>query len=256
MNDARFSLDNDFFSAVQKQTVVIFRFKKNRLLQSTMFEARDAILAYFTRVSETPEIKVVVIMATGLCDDCEQYQDVCAMIAEGSLPESAVLRMFRSVDQIMLTLVRSDTLFIGVTGSETVPLFLGVSLACDYRMAGESMVVRNLYLEEGMLPKGGLPFFFSRRASRSKAFEWLLVKDRIPASVCLELGIVDRIVPDDALEDAALAFAQALAERPKPILSRLKRLLNRSLQGLDEYLEQENQELCYFLEKGGLEGEL
>ena len=251
MKDADFSVDTEFFSAVQTDAVITFRFKKNRLLQSTMLGARDAILGYISRVSDAPAIKVVVIMGTLLGDDCGQYQNICSMIASGELPESAVLRIFRSVDQLMLALVRSDTLFIGVTENETVPLLLGVSLACDYRIAGESMVVRNLYLEEGLLPKGGLPFFFSRRAGRSKALEWLLFKDRMNAAACLDLGIVDRVVPDAELEEEAMRIALKIAERPKAISSRLKRLLNRSLYGLDDYLEQENQELCYFLEQGG-----
>ena len=249
MVEGSFSRDTEFFSAVHNQAVVTFRFKKNALLHATMFEAKDAVLGYLKYISTVPEIKVVMIMGNTLCDDCEQYQQICSMIRSGELSESAVSRLFRAVDQIMLTLVNSDVLFVGVTGYETVPLLLGISLACDYRIAGESMIVRNLYLEEGLLPKGGLPFFFGRRLGRSKAFEWLLLHDQIDARTCLDLGIVDQVVSDCDLEDKAMQVALTIAKRPRPILARLKRLLNLSLQGLPEYLEQENQDLSYVLEQ-------
>ena len=253
MTEGSFSRDTEFFSAVQTQAVVTFRFKKNCLLHATMFEAKDAVLGYLKHIAIVPEIKVVIIMGNTLCDDCEQYQQICAMIRSGELSEAAVSRLFRAVDQIMLALVNSDILFVGVISNETVPLLLGISLACDYRIAGRSMRVRNLYLEEGLLPKGGLPFFFGRRIGRSKALEWLLFHEQIDAQTCLDLGIVDRVVPDCDLEDEAMQTARLIAARPRPLLARLKRLLNRSLQGLPEYLEQENQELGYVLEQGNVE---
>lgn len=244
-----YTRDTEYFTASQDGGVVTFRFTKNRLFHASLFEAKDAVLGYLTEVSRADTVKVVVIMDNdAVHDDCDQYRSVCSMIRSGELAETEVLRMFRAVDQIMLTLVGSPTMFIGVSAGQTVPLLLGVNLACDYRIAGESLVVRNLYQDEGLLPKGGLPFFFGRRVGRSKALEWLLLRDRIHAGECLDLGIVDRVVPDKQLEEVVWEVARTMARRPKSILTRFKRLLNQSLQGLPEYLEEENRELCFFLE--------
>jgi enoyl-CoA hydratase/carnithine racemase len=75
-----------------------------------------------------------------------------------------------------------------------------------------------------------------------------MLKDCMQARDCLDLGLVDRVVPDEHLEATAQEIAQDLARYPKPILARFKRLLNCSLEGLPEYLEEENRELCFVLE--------
>ena len=251
---ADYTLDSEYFSASQENDVVTFRFKQNRLMHAALFEAKDAVLGYLQEISRADMIKVVIIMGSAGHEDCDQYRSVCSKIRSGELPETDVLRMFRAVDQLMLTLVGSSTMFVGVSAGETVPLLLGVNLACDYRLAGESLLVRHLYQNEGLLPKGGLPFFFGRRVGRSRALEWLVLKDRMHARDCLDLGLVDRVVPDELLEATAQEIAQNLARYPKPILARIKRLLNRSLEGLPEYLEEENRELCFVLENAGCLG--
>jgi 2-(1,2-epoxy-1,2-dihydrophenyl)acetyl-CoA isomerase len=243
-----YTRDSEYFSASQCNDIVTFGFKQNRLMHASLFEARDAVLGYLEEVSRADMVKVVIIMGNVGHDDCDQYRSGCSRMRSGELPEAAMLRMFRAVDRLMLTLVGSSTMFVGVSAGETVPLLLGVNLACDYRLAGESLMVHHLYQSEGMLPKGGLPFFFGRRVGRSRALEWLMLKDCMQARDCLDLGLVDRVVPDEHLEATAQEIAQDLARYPKPILARFKRLLNCSLEGLPEYLEEENRELCFVLE--------
>ncbi|GAU09706.1 enoyl-CoA hydratase/isomerase family protein [Desulfoplanes formicivorans] len=249
-----YTRDSEYFSASQQGDVVTFRFKQNRLMHASLFEAKNAVLGYLEEVSRADAVKVVIIMGNAGHDDCDQYRSVCSMIRSGELPETAILRMFRAVDQLMLTLVGSSTMFVGVSAGETVPLLLSVNLACDYRIAGQSLRVRHLYQDEGLLPKGGLPFFFGRRVGRSKALEWLVLKDRISARDCLDLGLVDRVVPDELLESTAQDIVRTLSRYPKPLLARFKRLLNRSLEGLPEYLEEENRELCFVLENANCLG--
>ena len=124
-----------------------------------------------------------------------------------------------------------------------IPLFLNISLACDYRIVAENTVFQKPYLKLGMVPTGGGAFFLSRILSRSKAFEILLSDRDINAHEALKLGLIDKIVPVEELEDAALEMARHLAMKSDRTLSVTKRLLNYSIKDLMDYLDFENQEI-------------
>lgn len=53
--------------------------------------------------------------------------------------------------------------------------------------------------------------------------------DAVPAADALAMGLVNRVVPDDALTDTARAWAERLAQGPTRALALTKALVNASL---------------------------
>jgi len=124
-----------------------------------------------------------------------------------------------------------------------IPLFLNISLACDYRIVADNTMFQKPYLKLGMVPTGGGAFFLSKIIGRSKAFTLLLSERDINAHEAVKLGIVDKIVPVEGLEAATLEMAQELARKPARTLTVAKKLLNYSIKDLKDYLDFENQEI-------------
>jgi len=122
-------------------------------------------------------------------------------------------------------------------------LFLNVSLACDYRIVADDTVFQNPYFKLGLVPIGGGAFFLSRRLGRSKALEILLADKDITADEAKKLGIVDKVVPQEELEKAAVDTARYFAQKPARSLAGLKKLINYSLMDLKDYMALEYQEL-------------
>jgi enoyl-CoA hydratase/carnithine racemase len=54
----------------------------------------------------------------------------------------------------------------------------------------------------------------AERAGRSKAIEWALTSEQVPARVMEHHGVVNRVVPDDKLLEEANAFVSKLAAGP------------------------------------------
>jgi len=67
--------------------------------------------------------------------------------------------------------------------------------------------------------------------------------DDITAHEALDLGIVDEVVANEQLEEAALQLARRLALIPATTLTGIKRILNYSIKDFKDYLAFENQEL-------------
>ncbi|MEY2405667.1 MAG: hypothetical protein QOG39_583 [Acidimicrobiaceae bacterium] len=60
---------------------------------------------------------------------------------------------------------------------------------------------------------GGI-YRVAERAGRSRAFEWALTSEQVPAAVMAAAGVVNRVVADEALLEEATAFAEGVAAGP------------------------------------------
>jgi enoyl-CoA hydratase/carnithine racemase len=62
------------------------------------------------------------------------------------------------------------------------------------------------------------------------AKEYALTGDRVPAKRAAEMGLVNHVVPDDEVFDAALACAHRVAALPQQAVEDTKRVLNMHLE--------------------------
>ena len=169
--------------------------------------------------------------------------DFFSMIASNRLPENSVMRLFRAIDQVILHVISSDKFYISANCGQVLPMFIGASLAFDYRILGDNTAIQNPSLELGLAPKGGTPFFLSHTIGRGKVYDLLLAQKDINAEEARNMGLADRLVPMETFEEAVIEIAAKFAAMPLSSLRLVKRLINCSLSGLETYLEYENQQL-------------
>lgn len=81
--------------------------------------------------------------------------------------------------------------------------------ATDIRVAGESAVFGLAEVSRGLFPLGGSTVRLQRQIGYAAAMEVLLMGEHIPAPRALEMGLINRVVPDGT----ALAEAKRIAER-------------------------------------------
>jgi len=58
--------------------------------------------------------------------------------------------------------VNLNKIVVHADGGRVIPLFMNVSLACDYRIVADNTVFQNPCIELGLAPKGGSGFFLSK----------------------------------------------------------------------------------------------
>jgi enoyl-CoA hydratase/carnithine racemase len=86
-----------------------------------------------------------------------------------------------------------------------------LALRADVILAGESACFGHPEQTLGLVTLLGGIYRVAERAGRSRAFEWALTSERVPALVMATAGVVNRVVADDALLDEAGALAETLA---------------------------------------------
>lgn len=239
---------HDFFSAKRSDNIVIVRFKEDMLFRATDLNKRDDVLDYLDRVSKSDSIKVIVIFSSPDKSGIEEYFEFYHQLLKSKWAQNDFHRLCSTVDQFLLKIVDSNKMIVHADSGRVISLYLNVSLACDYRIVADNTVFQNPYIELGLVPKGGGPFFLSKMLGISKAYEILLSGEDITAHEALSLGFVDKVVPLNTLEDAALEVAHRFAQKPASTLAGVKKLLHFSMNDLKDYLRLENQELLRIIQ--------
>ena len=117
---------------------------------------------------------------------------------------------------------------------------LALALACDLRIAGASARLVTAFVKVGLSGDFGGSFFLTRLVGTAKARELYFTGRPVDAEEAQSLGLVNRIVPDDALVDVTMELARSLAQGPQVALSLMKRNMNcAESAGLAELLDME-----------------
>ena len=108
---------------------------------------------------------------------------------------------------------------------------LVAGIGCAYMLASDLVVMaEDAYFtlpfhNIGLIPDGGITWLLERQLGARRAFEMAADCERVPASRCRELGLVNRVVPKGTAAEAALQWADRLAARAPLALLHTKRLL-------------------------------
>jgi len=235
--------DYEFFSAETVEDIILLRFKENLLVRATDLETKDTLFKFIGRISNQADIKVVVIVNSPQKTGCEEYIEFYRKAYESKLGQYAMQRLYNSVDQFILKIINLNKIVVHADSGRVIPLFMNLSLACDYRIVADNTVFQNPCLELGLVPKGGSGFFLSKMLGRTKAYEIMLSDEDMSAQEALKLGIVNEVIPLEKLEEISLDRARRFARKPASTLQGVKRLLGYSLKDLQDYLNLENEVL-------------
>ena len=99
-------------------------------------------------------------------------------------------------------------------------------LACDLRVAGESAKFATAFARVGYSGDFGGSWFLTQLVGTAKARELYYTAEIVDARQALALGIVNRVVADEKLEDETLTLARKLAQGPRIALRYMKRNMN------------------------------
>ncbi len=163
---------------------------------------------------------------------------------------NVLVMQIRSLEKPVLCAVN------GVAAGASVSL----ALACDLRIASDkASFVFAAFVNIGIIPDAGSNWLLPQFVGLGKAMELTLFadgKNRMSAESALALGIVNRVVPHEALAEETRAWAARLAQMPTKAIGLTKRAMYRAAErSLAETLEYEAQlQTVAFQTKDFIEG--
>ena len=110
---------------------------------------------------------------------------------------------------------------------------LSLALACDLRIAAENAVLTTAFARVGFSGDYGGTYFLTQLVGSAKARELYYLSDRVDAKEALRLGLVNWVVPANALEAETMKLAQRLARGARVAYRYMKENLNRAATGVE-----------------------
>ncbi|GGH62670.1 enoyl-CoA hydratase/isomerase family protein [Frigidibacter albus] len=121
---------------------------------------------------------------------------------------------------------------------------LELIMGADMIVAAEDAVIRDTHATWGAVPGWGLTARLPRRIGQSFAREIMFTCRKVPAAEAFQMGLVNRVVPRDALMDTAMGMAREVAANvPMAICADRKILSEAADMSLAEALAHETANL-------------
>ncbi|MFN3490216.1 MAG: enoyl-CoA hydratase/isomerase family protein [Emticicia sp.] len=117
---------------------------------------------------------------------------------------------------------------------------MSLALACDLIIANKDAYMTELFVGIGLMPDAGSMYFLPRIVGMQKAFELCSSGRKVYMEEALNLGLVTKIVPYEALDEAVNELTDYYKTAPTKSIGLMKKVLNQSFNStIEEVLEYE-----------------
>ena len=133
---------------------------------------------------------------------------------------------------------------------------MDLALGCDLRIASENAKLAAAFTRRGVLPESGGTWLLPRLVGWARAAEIIFTGRTLDAAQCLELGLVNRVVPAELLAKETRALAEEIAANAPLAVQAAKRMMRMAWsEGFDEHVHHVYLQLLpLFRSKDFLEG--
>lgn len=160
--------------------------------------------------------------------------DIAAM-RDLDLPEAE--RFVYAGHAMLRSMEESGVVFIAAIEGFALGGGMELALACDLVVAGEAAVFGLPEVTLGLFPGWGGTQRLARAVGEKRAKEWILSGERVTADEAWRVGVVNRIAPAGAADEAALELARRIAANAPFAVRQAKKVVNHgSRASLDQGL--------------------
>lgn len=174
-------------------------------------------------IAADPQVRVVVLRgegrAFGAGGDLSVLKD-----ASGD----AVLALIEPMHEAIKLLANINAPVIASLHGVVAGGSMSIALACDLAIAAEGTRFNLAYANVAASSDVGGSWSLPRMVGLRNALQIALLSDTFDAAEALRLGLLNRVVPADRLQEETQALAKRLAAGPTLAYGRMKRLMRQS----------------------------
>jgi 2-(1,2-epoxy-1,2-dihydrophenyl)acetyl-CoA isomerase len=170
---------------------------------------RDALQA----VAEDAEVRCVVLVGTGraFCVGQDLKEHVTNLSKQDASLASTVEEHYNPIVELLATM---DKPVVAALNGVAAGAGLSFALACDFRIAVETVTLNTAFAGIALSCDSGASWQLPRLVGPAKAKELLFFPRSMPAAEALELGLLTKVVPQEAFDDTVRELATMLAQGP------------------------------------------
>ena len=181
-------------------------------------DLRAEVVAAFERAAGDDAVRAVIFTGEGRCFSAGA--DLKAGIDRDV--EEILQVEYRPVQEAIAAIPKP--VIAAVPGS-AAGIGLSMALQCDLLIMADNAFLLSPFTTISLVPDGGLNWLLVRQIGYRRAFQLSVESERIPAERCVELGLANKAVPADQLQEAAMEWAEVLAKRAPLSVAATKKVM-------------------------------
>ncbi|MDI3299271.1 MAG: enoyl-CoA hydratase-related protein [Bacillota bacterium] len=213
--------ESRFVEVSREEPIAVLTLNRPEVLNALDFELMTELADRLEELDADPAVGCAVLTGRGRAFAAGADIGEMAGLGVVDLLDRQPFAVWRRIDRVRMPLVAAVNGYALGGGLE-------LAMACDIILAAASARLGQPEIRLGIIPGAGGTQRLPRRIGRYRASEWILTGARYTAQEALEAGLVNRVLPDDQLLDAARELARTIASRPRQAVRAAKEALRAS----------------------------
>ncbi len=240
----------DFISVSQTNGIATITLNRPDVRNAINDQMRAELIAAFEQAGADKDVRGVILTGAGkgFCSG----GDVGGMRARLDAPAGEVAfngwKRQQSTHRGVAAIHGLAKPVIAAVNGAAFGLGLDMALACDFIVAAEGAKMSMSFIKRGLVSDGGGMYFLPRRVGLARAKELILTGRVVETEEALRIGMVDRVVPGEALAQTAQSWAEELCAGAPAAVALTKSILDKTFESTDDQifaLGREAQAICY-----------
>ena len=229
--------DDDLLWTIDDKGVARLTLNRPDAANAITPDQRNRTIELLEGASSDLNVRVVIISAAGERHFCTGADLRVSTIPVNPGPADAPDKVLgdvgrnikRGAQRLVGAIMDCEKPVIAAVNGTAAGIGAHIAFASDLVIAADNAKFIEVFVRRGITPDGGGAYMLPRLIGMQKAKELIFFGDDLRADEAERLGLVNRVVPQAELADAATDWAERLAASPTRALMLSKWLLNRSL---------------------------
>jgi len=189
-------------------------------------QLRADLLAAFQQAKDDEGIRVVVLTGEG------RSFSAGADLKSGLGADEDVEKMLQTEYRPILECIWDmEKPVIAAVGGSAAGIGVSFALVCDLLVMADDAFLLSPFTTISLLPDGGLNWLLVHQLGYRRAFQLSVESERISAERCVELGLCNRVAPNESLMEEVMVWAKSLSERAPLSLAATKKAMRHATSG-------------------------
>ena len=209
------------------QGIATITLNRPERLNALTFEVYRELTDTFAALRDERDVRVVVITGAGraFCSGGDVH-DIIGELFQRDM--QGLLEFTRLTCELIRNMRALPKPVIASLNGTTAGAGACIALASDLRIASETARIAFLFVKVGLAGTDmAASYLLPRIVGLSKATEMLYTGDFVDAAEAERIGLYNRVVPADELDELTRDFAERLARGPAFALGKTKEMLDR-----------------------------
>jgi 2-(1,2-epoxy-1,2-dihydrophenyl)acetyl-CoA isomerase len=231
-------IESDVFSCHQLDDLAVLKIRRGAKKILTSVAEKESLFATLETVKAIKEIRGVAIIYSDRYAGNDNYRQ----LLRESLDNQPITTQRRSTTyqsalvQLLKAIYRFPMPIVSGLNGEIGPDTFGLNLATDLRIVSSRTHFFNHNMELGFPPSAILSFYLVQSLGSPAATDLMLTQNTLNPQEVLELKLVNRVVPADALESSCLHALRKLTATAGHAIVEARKLLQPDLDDIVRYI--------------------